>query len=99
MVKPGKFPSGKTEIPFEFPLHVKGNRVLYETYHGVFVNIQASGGPHALVFAASFCKAAWLIDVPAALVGRSLLRVACVYSTPTSPLPLRTCFMSDRCFW
>uniref|UniRef100_A0A8C6AT21 Vacuolar protein sorting-associated protein 26C n=1 Tax=Monodon monoceros TaxID=40151 RepID=A0A8C6AT21_MONMO len=40
MVKPGKFPSGRTEIPFEFPLHVKGNRVLYETYHGVFVNIQ-----------------------------------------------------------
>ncbi|XP_034511539.1 vacuolar protein sorting-associated protein 26C isoform X10 [Ailuropoda melanoleuca] len=42
MVKPGKFPSGKTEIPFEFPLHVKGNKVLYETYHGVFVNIQRS---------------------------------------------------------
>ncbi|EQB78475.1 hypothetical protein CB1_000995001 [Camelus ferus] len=40
MVKPGKFPSGKTEIPFEFPLLVKGNKVLYETYHGVFVNIQ-----------------------------------------------------------
>ncbi|XP_008273098.2 vacuolar protein sorting-associated protein 26C isoform X1 [Oryctolagus cuniculus] len=40
MVKPGKFPSGKTEIPFEFPLHVKGGKVLYETYHGVFVNIQ-----------------------------------------------------------
>ncbi|XP_053421115.1 vacuolar protein sorting-associated protein 26C isoform X2 [Nycticebus coucang] len=40
MVKPGKFPSGKTEVPFEFPLHVKGNKVLYETYHGVFVNIQ-----------------------------------------------------------
>ncbi|KAG8450187.1 hypothetical protein GDO86_002720 [Hymenochirus boettgeri] len=40
MVKPGKLPSGKTEIPFEFPLTVKGNKVLYETYHGVFVNIQ-----------------------------------------------------------
>uniref|UniRef100_A0A674KGN1 Vacuolar protein sorting-associated protein 26C n=3 Tax=Emydidae TaxID=8476 RepID=A0A674KGN1_9SAUR len=40
MVKPGKLPSGKTEIPFEFPLHMKGNKVLYETYHGVFVNIQ-----------------------------------------------------------
>ncbi|KAK6486119.1 vacuolar protein sorting-associated protein 26C [Huso huso] len=40
VVKPGKFPGGKTEIPFEFPLHVKGNKVLYETYHGVFVNIQ-----------------------------------------------------------
>uniref|UniRef100_A0A8D2IB74 Vacuolar protein sorting-associated protein 26C n=1 Tax=Urocitellus parryii TaxID=9999 RepID=A0A8D2IB74_UROPR len=40
MVKPGKFPSGKTEIPFEFPLYVKGNKVLHETYHGVFVNIQ-----------------------------------------------------------
>ncbi|XP_073928768.1 vacuolar protein sorting-associated protein 26C isoform X3 [Castor canadensis] len=44
MVKPGKFPSGKTEIPFEFPLHVKGNKVLYETYHGVFVNIQPQKG-------------------------------------------------------
>ncbi|XP_066115486.1 vacuolar protein sorting-associated protein 26C isoform X5 [Saccopteryx bilineata] len=44
MVKPGRFPSGKTEIPFEFPLHVKGNKVLYETYHGVFVNIQPLKG-------------------------------------------------------
>uniref|UniRef100_A0A8C5PA09 Vacuolar protein sorting-associated protein 26C n=1 Tax=Leptobrachium leishanense TaxID=445787 RepID=A0A8C5PA09_9ANUR len=40
MVKPGKLPSGKTEIPFEFPLITKGNKTLYETYHGVFVNIQ-----------------------------------------------------------
>ncbi|ERE75753.1 putative Down syndrome critical region protein 3 like protein, partial [Cricetulus griseus] len=40
VLKPGKLPSGKTEIPFEFPLHVKGSKVLYETYHGVFVNIQ-----------------------------------------------------------
>ncbi|XP_042315996.1 vacuolar protein sorting-associated protein 26C isoform X4 [Sceloporus undulatus] len=40
MIKPGKLPSGKTEIPFEFPLQVKGNKILYETYHGVFVNIQ-----------------------------------------------------------
>lgn len=36
----GKIPSGKTEIPFEFPLVPKGNKTLYETYHGVFVNIQ-----------------------------------------------------------
>ncbi|XP_055063285.1 vacuolar protein sorting-associated protein 26C [Misgurnus anguillicaudatus] len=40
VVKPGKVPAGRTEIPFEFPLQAKGNRVLYETYHGVFVNIQ-----------------------------------------------------------
>ncbi|XP_043087707.1 vacuolar protein sorting-associated protein 26C isoform X2 [Puntigrus tetrazona] len=40
LVKPGKIPAGKTEIPFEFPLQAKGNKVLYETYHGVFVNIQ-----------------------------------------------------------
>lgn len=52
MVKPGKFPSGKTEIPFEFPLHVKGNKVLYETYHGVFVNIQVSS-QQAVAFTAS----------------------------------------------
>lgn len=45
MVKPGKFPSGKTEIPFEFPLQGKGGKVLYETYHGVFVSIQVSGRP------------------------------------------------------
>ncbi|XP_029956081.1 vacuolar protein sorting-associated protein 26C isoform X2 [Salarias fasciatus] len=40
VAKPGKIPGGKTEIPFEFPLQTKGNKVLYETYHGVFVNIQ-----------------------------------------------------------
>ncbi|KAK3521790.1 hypothetical protein QTP70_018289, partial [Hemibagrus guttatus] len=40
VAKPGKVPGGKTEIPFEFPLQAKGNKVLYETYHGVFVNIQ-----------------------------------------------------------
>ncbi|XP_062905865.1 vacuolar protein sorting-associated protein 26C isoform X1 [Mobula hypostoma] len=40
VVKAGKLPSGRTEIPFEFPLKVKGSKVLYETYHGVFVNIQ-----------------------------------------------------------
>lgn len=42
VAKAGKIPGGKTEIPFEFPLHTKGNKVLYETYHGVFVNIQVS---------------------------------------------------------
>lgn len=40
LVKPGKIPAGRTEIPFEFPLQAKGNKVLYETYHGVFINIQ-----------------------------------------------------------
>ncbi|XP_049597925.1 vacuolar protein sorting-associated protein 26C [Syngnathus scovelli] len=40
VAKAGKIPGGKTEIPFEFPLKAKGNKALYETYHGVFVNIQ-----------------------------------------------------------
>ncbi|XP_072022181.1 vacuolar protein sorting-associated protein 26C-like [Amphiura filiformis] len=38
--KPGKIPAGKTEIPFELPLKPKVNKSLYETYHGVFVNVQ-----------------------------------------------------------
>lgn len=42
VAKAGKVPMGKTEIPFEFPLNTKSNKVLYETYHGVFVNIQVS---------------------------------------------------------
>ena len=37
---PGKVPAGKTEVPFEFPLTARPNKTLYETYHGVFVNIQ-----------------------------------------------------------
>ncbi|PSN41830.1 Down syndrome critical region protein 3 [Blattella germanica] len=37
---PGKIPAGKIEIPFEFPLTPRPNKTLYETYHGVFVNIQ-----------------------------------------------------------
>ncbi|GFR81353.1 down syndrome critical region protein 3 homolog [Elysia marginata] len=40
IIKPGKLPSGKTEIPFEVPLKPKPGKTLYETYHGVFVNIQ-----------------------------------------------------------
>ncbi|XP_052061277.1 vacuolar protein sorting-associated protein 26C-like [Mytilus californianus] len=40
--KPGKLPSGKTEIPFEVPLKPKPNKTLYETYHGVFINVQYS---------------------------------------------------------
>lgn len=38
--KPGKLPAGKTEIPFELPVRPKAGGQLYETYHGVFVNIQ-----------------------------------------------------------
>lgn len=37
---PGKMPSGKTEVPFEAPLQARVNKILYETYHGVFINIQ-----------------------------------------------------------
>jgi len=40
IAKAGKLPAGKTEIPFEIPLKTKGNKTLYETFHGVFVNIQ-----------------------------------------------------------
>ncbi|EDO39946.1 predicted protein [Nematostella vectensis] len=43
ILKPGKLyplPIIRTEIPFEIPLKPKGTRPLYETYHGVFVNIQ-----------------------------------------------------------
>lgn len=39
IAKPGKFPNGTTEIPFEMPLRAKSGKKLYETYHGVFVNI------------------------------------------------------------
>ncbi len=40
LAKPGKIPSGTTEIPFEMPLRPKGsNKKLHETYHGVFINI------------------------------------------------------------
>ena len=39
VLKPGKIPSGKTEVPFHLPLLVKGSKVPYEIYHSVFVNI------------------------------------------------------------
>jgi len=35
----GKFPEGKTPLPFEFRLEPKKGAKLYETYHGVFVNL------------------------------------------------------------
>lgn len=40
IAKPGKIPSGKTEIPFEIALKPHGNKQLFETYHGVFINVQ-----------------------------------------------------------
>lgn len=41
LAKPGKFEDGETEIPFEFKLDaLTSTQPLYETYHGVFVNIQ-----------------------------------------------------------
>ena len=42
IAKAGKLPSGNTEIPFEMPLRAKPGKKLYETYHGVFVNITYS---------------------------------------------------------
>lgn len=39
IAKGGKLPSGTTEIPFEMPLRPKSGKKLYETYHGVFVNV------------------------------------------------------------
>jgi flavorubredoxin len=39
--KAGKFTTSKVEIPFEIPLKSKG-KPLYETYHGVFINIQVN---------------------------------------------------------
>lgn len=38
--KGGRFPKGETEMPFEIPLKAKPGQTCYETYHGVFVNIQ-----------------------------------------------------------
>jgi len=40
IAKPGKFPDGVTELPFEFNLEAAQGQQLYDTYHGVFVNIQ-----------------------------------------------------------
>jgi len=37
---PGKLPVGTTELPFEFKLEPLTGQTLYETYHGVFVNVQ-----------------------------------------------------------
>ena len=40
LCKSGRLPSGTTEIPFVFNLQGHSSRTLYETYHGVFINIQ-----------------------------------------------------------
>lgn len=40
IARAGRFPCGVTEIPFEAPVMPLLNKVLYESYHGVFINIQ-----------------------------------------------------------
>lgn len=36
----GKLPNGTTELPFEFPLKPLPGEDLFDTYHGVYVNVQ-----------------------------------------------------------
>jgi len=36
----GKIPKGETELPFEFELKPRKNMKLFETYHGVYINVQ-----------------------------------------------------------
>lgn len=40
VARPGRFTSGITEIPFEAPVEPLFHKTLYESYHGVFINIQ-----------------------------------------------------------
>jgi len=40
LAKPGQISGNKTEFPFEIPLKNRPNKPIYETYHGVFVNVQ-----------------------------------------------------------
>ncbi|CAG0902296.1 unnamed protein product [Cyprideis torosa] len=40
LVKPGKVCVGRTEFPFSLPL--QSSKTFYETYHGVYINIQYS---------------------------------------------------------
>ena len=43
VAKPAKLAANRTEIPFQIPLRAKQIvRHLYETYHGVFINIQVT---------------------------------------------------------
>jgi len=37
---PGKVPEGTTQFPFEFILRPSAGGILYDTYHGVYVNVQ-----------------------------------------------------------
>jgi hypothetical protein len=39
VAKAGKVPDGITELPFEFPLSPLPGQTLYDSYHGVYVNI------------------------------------------------------------
>ena len=43
----------RAEIPFEFPLKANGGQKLYESYHGVFINISVSR--YCLVLLMSGC--------------------------------------------
>ena len=42
IVKPGKLPASKIQIPFKLPLEKATNTELFETYHGVDISIEYS---------------------------------------------------------
>ena len=42
IVKPGKLPASKIQIPFKLPLDKATNTELFETYHGLDISIEYS---------------------------------------------------------
>ena len=64
---PSKVPAGRTEIPFEFPLTPLPNATLYETYHGVFVNITYTikvEMPRGMLAKNLSASAEFLVEIP-----------------------------------
>jgi len=71
IAKAGKLPDGVTELPFEFPLQPLTGQQLYETYHGVFVNIQYQ----------------LRCDMPRSLLAKNLQRIIeFIVEIPTAPV-------------
>jgi hypothetical protein len=65
VAKEDKVPNGTTELPFEFPLMADKGAKLYETYHGVYVNLQYTIEVEMKrTFKDLKAKTEWLVQIP-----------------------------------
>ncbi len=101
VAKEGKLPNGTTELPFEFVLQPDAAAKLYETYHGVYVNVHYTidvemkrGFPKSDLQA----KTEWMVQIPPEAIKKKNVKPPVVVPFDITPESLENVKVRERLF-